>query len=129
MVYFLKDTLPEAKYILFAYITNENIIDNSFENYIENEEGEDQLETEYRKTYLLTLEFQMFDLQQEKLVLNNIIYNEAEQSETRTTRTGCFDSCIDQITNSILFGEPAEIDREEVLAKISEKFAKDLVKI
>ena len=129
MVYFLKDTLPEAKYILFAYITNENIIDNSFENYIENEEGEDQLETEYRKTYLLTLEFQMFDLQQEKLVLNNIIYNEAEQSETRTTRTGCFDSCIDQITNSILFGEPAEIDREEVLAKISERFAKDLVKI
>jgi len=129
MVDFLRDTLPEAKYILFAHIENENIIDNSFEKYIENEEGEEELETEYEKTYLLTMEFQMYDLVQEKLVLNNIIYNQAKQTETRTTRTGCLESCIDQITNSILFGEPAEIDREEVLAKISEKFAKDLVKI
>lgn len=129
MVDFLRDTLPEAKYILFAHIENENIIDNSFEKYIENEEGKEELETEYKKTYLLTIEFQMYDLLQKKLVLNNIIYNQAKQTETRTTRTGCFESCIDDIFNTILFGEPAEIDREEVLTKISEKFAKDLVKI
>jgi len=128
-IHFLRDTLPEAKYILFAYIENENIIDNSFEEYIVDKEGKEKLETEYKKTYLLTIEFQMYDILQEKLVLNNIIYNEAKQTESRTTRTGCFESCIDNLIQDILFGEAAEIDREEVLAKISEKFAKDLVKI
>lgn len=128
-VYFLRDSLPDAKYILFAYIENENIIDYSLEEYIEKEEGKKELETEYNKTYLLTIEFQMFDILQEKLVFNNIIYNEAKKTETRTTGTGCFESCIDNVIQSILFGKPAEIDREEVLAKISERFAKDLAKI
>lgn len=125
----LRDTLPDVKYIVFAYIENENVIDYSLEEYVEKEEGKKEIETEYQKTYLLTIEFQMFDIIQEKLVLNNIIHNESKKSETRTTRTGCFESCFDQVVNSILFGEPAEISREEVLAKISEQFAKDLAKI
>jgi len=129
IVHFLRDTLPEAKYILFAYIENENIIDNSFQEYIEDEEGKETLETEYKKTYLLTIEFQLYNVFHEKLVLNNIIYNEAKRTESRTTRTGCVESCIDNLIQDILFGEAAEIDREEVLVKISEKFAKDLGKI
>ncbi|MEJ2635619.1 MAG: hypothetical protein P8184_10035 [Calditrichia bacterium] len=128
-VRFVRDTMPDAKYILFAYIENENIIDRSIDQYIENEEGKKELETEYEKTYLMTIEFQMYDILQEKLVLNNVIYNQAERNESRTTRTGCVESCLDNVFQTILFGEPAEIDREEVLAKISEKYAKDLVKI
>ena len=61
--------------------------------------------------------------------MNSVIYNQAEQTETRTTSTGCFESCFENIMSDILFGEAAEIDREEVLAKIYEKFAKDLAKI
>jgi len=128
-VRFIRDTMPGANYILFAYIENENIIDRSVDQYIENEEGKEELETQYEKTYLLTVEFQLFDVLQEKLVLNNVLYNQAKRSESRTTGTGCVESCTSNIFQNILFGEPAEIDREEVLAKISEKFAKDLVKI
>ncbi len=59
------------------------------------------------------------------MVWNNVIYNEVDRTETRTTRTGCFESCIDDLMQTILFGEPAEIGREEVLAEIVKKFADD----
>lgn len=128
-IQFIRDSIPNVNYILFAYIENENIIDNSFDQLVKNHEGKDEIETEYQKTYLLTIEFYVYDIPKEKLVMNSIIYNQAEQSETRTTSTGCFESCVENIISDILFGEAAEIDREEVLAKIYEKFAKDLVKI
>jgi len=128
-VLFLRDALPDAKYILFADIKNENIIDQSYDEYIEDDDGKEELETEYAKTYLLTMEFQVYDILQKKLVFNNVIHNEAERTESRTTRTGCFESIIDNIIQDIFFGEAAEIDREEVIVRISEKFAEDLGEI
>ena len=126
IVHFIKDTISNAKYILFAYIKNENIFDNSYEEYIEDEEGEENLETEYQKTYLLNIEFLMYEILQEKLVFSNVIHNVAKRTETRATRTGCLELFIDNLMQSILYGEPAEINREEVLIKISEQFAKNL---
>jgi hypothetical protein len=127
-MHFMRDSIPDTKYILLAYIENENIIDNSYEEYIEDDEGKEKIETKYRKTYLLAIEFQIYDLLQEKMVWNNLIYNEAEQTESRTTRTGCVEGCMDQLIQTILFGEPAEIDREEVLTKIVKKLAENLAK-
>ena len=128
-IQFIRDSTPNVNYILFAYIENENIIDKSFDQYVKDQEGKDEIETEYQKTYLLTIEFYVYDMLKEKMVMNNVIYNQAEQTETRTTSTGCFESCVENIMYTIFFGEAAEIDREEVLAKIYEKFAKDLVTI
>ncbi len=126
---FIRDSIPDINYILFSYIANENIVDNSIDQYVKDEKGEDEIETEYQKTYYLTLEFFIYDLTSQKIVLENVVYNRAEQTETRTTGTGCFESCMQNIFDAIVYGEPAEIDREEVLAKIYEKFAKDLAKI
>jgi hypothetical protein len=128
-IHFLGDTLPEAKYIFFAHIDNENIIDRTSDEYVENEEGKKEKQIKYEKTYLLTIEFQMYDIPGEKLVLDNVIYNQAENTENRTTTSGCVGSCLNSLMHDILFGEPAKIDREEVLAKISERFAKDLAKV
>lgn len=125
IVHFIRDTISNAKYILFAYIKNENIFDNSYEEYIEDEE-EENLETKYQKTYLLNIEFLMYEILQERLVFSNVIHNVAKRTETRTTRTGCLELFIDNLMQSILYGEPAEINREEVLIKISEQFAKNL---
>ncbi len=124
---FIGNSIPNIKYILLAYIENENIIDRSFDKYIEDEDGR-KLETDYEKIYLLTIDFQIYDISQEKIVWNNVIYNEAERSETRTTETGCFESCMGGIIQTILFGPPAEINREEVIAKTVEKFAENLSK-
>jgi hypothetical protein len=124
----LKDSIPDAEYILLGYIENENIMDESIDETIKDEEGKEKLQTEYKKIYILTVEFQIYDLSQEKKVWSNIIYNQAEHSETRETRTGCMESCIDNLFLNILQGEPAEISRDEVLVRIYEKLAKDLSK-
>ena len=124
---FIRDSVPDKRYILFGYIENENIVDQSSDERVKNEEGKEEIETEYQKTYLLTIGFHVYDLFTQKMVMNDVIYNQAEQTETRTTSSGCVSSCMENIFQTILFGEPAEIDREEVLAKIYEKFAKDLV--
>jgi len=123
----IQDSIPDIKFMLLASIENENIIDRSYQQYIEVDEKE-QIETEYLKTYLLTINFQIYDLYQEKMVWHNVIYNQAEQSETRTTGTGCLESCMDDILQTIMLGPPAEINRKEVIAKTVEKFAKDLAK-
>ena len=124
----LRSAMPDIKYILIAYIENENIIDNSYEVYEDEDEQENETETEYKKTYLLSVDFKVYDLLQEKLVWNSVIYNQAENTESRTTRSGCFESFIDSIFQDILFGEPSEIDREEVLAKITDRLAEGLEK-
>lgn len=121
-------TLPNVQYILFAYLVNENIVDESYDRYVESDEGE-ELETEYKKTYFITVEFHLYDLFQNEMVWENSIFNKAHRSESRTTQTGCFESCMDNLVQSLLFGEPAEISREEVFVKIVEKFAKDIAKI
>jgi len=126
IVHLIRDKISNAKYILFAYIKNENIFDNSHEEYIEDEGEEENIETEYQKTYLLNIEFLMYEILQERLVLSNVIHNVAKRTETRATRTGFLELFIDNLIQSILYGEPAEINREEVLIKISEQFAQNL---
>jgi hypothetical protein len=123
----ISNSLPDTKYILVAFVKNENIIDRSFDEYIEEDE-EKKRKTDYERTYLLTIDFQIYDIYREELVWSNVIYNEADRSESRTTRTGCFESCADTIIDNILFGSPAEISREEVFAKTIEKFTENLVR-
>ena len=122
----IKDSVDQMQYFLVAYIENENIIDESYDEYIEDEQGDERIETEYEKTYILTVEFQIFDLSRKEMVWRSQLYNRAVNCESRTTRSGCVDGCMDNIIQTILFGEPAEINKEEVLAKIIEAFAKEL---
>jgi hypothetical protein len=119
---------PNVQYMLFAYLVNENIFDQSHDQYVDTEDGQ-EIETEYRKTYYITVEFHLYDLFSQKSVLENSVFNKAEQTETRTTQSGCFESCLGNIVNTIMFGEPAEISREEVFSKIVEKYAKDIANI
>ena len=83
---------------------------------------------DYNKTYYLTVKFQIYNLFQKAMIWSILMYNKAERSETRTTDTGCVESCVTGAINSILFGSPAEINREEVLAEIFKKFAENLAK-
>ena len=124
---FIRDSMPDAKYILLAYVENENIIDRSYDEYVE-VDGEEQIETDYEKTYLLTIDYQLYDLLAEKMVWKNVIYNQAERTETRTTETGCFESCMSDMFQTMLFGAPAEIDRDEVIAETVERLAENLAK-
>jgi hypothetical protein len=123
----IRESPIDSKYFLVAHIVNENIIDDSSREYIENENNKNKsVETTYEKTYLLTINFQIYDLDQKKQVWSNVIYNQANRSESRTTRTGCFESCVDTIIDNIIMGSPAEISREEVFAKMIEKFVENL---
>jgi len=124
---FLADTIPDVQYLLLAYIADEHIIDDEYDEYIK-EGGESKVETDYHKTYLLTVEFHIYDLHQAALVWRQIIYNRAEKSDSRTTRSGCVEGCIDSIFQAVLFGEPAKIERKEVLVKIYKKLVKNLEK-
>lgn len=124
----LQTILPDARFILFAYIVNENIVDESHDRYVESAEGQ-ELETEYEKTYYITVEFLLYDIFRKELVWNNSVFNKAHRTESRTTQSGCLESCINDLFQNILFGEPAEISRKEVFAKIVEKFAEDIAKI
>jgi len=124
----LRAILPDAQFILFAYIINENIVDEYHDRYVESAEGQ-ELETEYKKTYYITVDFLLYDLFRKELVWKNSIFNKAHRTESRTSESGCVESCLNNIFQTILFGEPAEISREEVFAKIVEKFAEDIAKI
>ena len=126
---FIKESIPDLDYLLLAFIKNENIIDYSETETVENEKGEEENKTHYEKTYLLTVEFQLYNMPQEYIVYNIMVYNQAERTETRTTDTGCCEGGITSIISDILSGPPAEIGREEVLANIYEKFAHDLSEI
>ena len=126
---FIKESIPDLDFLLLAFIKNENIIDYSETETLENEKGEEENKTHYEKTYLLTVEFQLYDMQQEYITYNIVVYNQAERTETRTTDTGCCEGGITSIISDILSGPPAEISREEVLANIYEKFAHDLSEI
>jgi hypothetical protein len=123
----LNKGIPDTRYVLFAHILNENIVDQSHE-YTVTKGEEDELETEYTKTYYITVDFLLYDLLRQELVWENSIFNQAQRTESRTTQSGCFESCVNDIFQQILFGEPAEISREEVFVKIVEKFAEDISK-
>ncbi len=124
----LKVVLPNVQYVLFAYLVNENIVDESHDKYVQSDKGE-ETQREYQKTYFITVEFHLYDLLRKELVWENSIFNKAQRTESRTTETGCLESCVNDIFQQILFGEPAEISREEVFVKIVEKFSKDIAKI
>jgi hypothetical protein len=124
----LSTILPDVRYILFAYIVNENIVDESYDYVEVSEEREDYNQREYKKTYYITVDFLLYDLLRKELVWENSIFNQAQRTESRSTQTGCFESCVSDIVQQILFGEPAEISREEVFVKIVEKFAEDIAK-
>jgi len=120
---FIKESIPEADYIIIANIENENIVDRSHERRTNYKDKDDEVTTYYKKSYYLTVEFQAYDLINEKLISNISMYNKAVRSESRTTETGCFESCLTSVFQTIAFGDPAEIDREEVLAEIFKKYA------
>ena len=124
----VRDTIPDIQYLIIGYIENENIMDDKIEEYVENEDGKEVIQTEYEKTYLLTVQFQIYDIIEGKKSWETVIYNKAKHSETRETRSGCMESCIDNIFLSLLHGEAAEISREEVLVRIFERLAKNLSK-
>jgi hypothetical protein len=121
--------LPKVRYILFAYIVNENIIDVSNNYEVEEINGEISQETEYEKTYFITVDFLLYDLFQKEIVCENSIFNKAHRTESRSSGTGCVESCLNEIIQQILFGKPAEISREEVFVRIVEKYAEDISKL
>jgi hypothetical protein len=125
----LSTTLPNVQYILFAYIVNENIVDRSHDHYVESVSGEKYKDREYKKTYYITVDFLIYDLFRKELVWENSIFNKAKRTESRSSQSGCVESFINNVFQSILFGEPAEISREEVFVKIVEKFAEDIAKV
>lgn len=112
-------------YILLALIVNENVIDYQDEEYVQSA-GDTELRTDYEKRYYLTVDFQLYDTKHEKMVWSNVIYNEAKNTESRTTPTGCVESCMSNLIQAVLFGSPAEISREEVLDEMVERFTQNL---
>jgi len=124
----LRDILPDVRYILFAFIANENIVDEASDYVGTSATGEEEISTEYKKTYYITVDFLLYDLQNKSRVWENSIFNKAHRTESRSSESGCLESCVNDIIQNILFGEPAEISREEVFVKIVEKFAEDISK-
>ncbi|MEN8192294.1 MAG: hypothetical protein ABFS12_05725 [Bacteroidota bacterium] len=123
---FITEEMPDFDYIITANIENENVIESSDSELVMDEYGEEEYETDYQRAYYLTVEFQVYDLKMKTMVWDIRLYNAAYRTETRTTETGCVESCISGTINDILFGSPAEIDREEVLAEIFIKFTEKL---
>ena len=127
---FVRDTIPDAKYLLIAFIKNENIVDDTpYEEYVKDDGEKEKLQTTYKKTYILTVEFQIYDTFLGKLVLNSSITNETKRTEKVVEEP--VDSVGDLVLD-ILLGdstdtEPAKIDRKKVLVKTFEKFADQLL--
>ncbi len=118
----INESIPEIEYIIFAYIENEYISNESYTESTADDKG--KYKTVYKTTYSLALEFQIYDLYQEQMVWNNIMYNEAVKTQDRTE-----DSFLGVVTGDVMSGAFVEIDREDVLEEIYEKFAEDLAEI
>lgn len=128
---FLSKNIPDATFILLAYIDNEDIVNESFEEKIKDEDGKEELQITYKKRYYLTVEFQIYDILLEKMVLNNSISNVAKRTVKKTKQP--FDGFLN-LVEEVFEDErqppdPAKIKREDVLKKIFEKFAEDLSKM
>ncbi len=115
----INESIPEIEYIIFAYIENEYIGNESYTESTADDKG--KYKTVYKTTYSLALEFQIYDLFREQLVWNNIMYNEAVKTEDRTE-----DSTIGVIVGDIMSGVFVTIDREDVLEEIYEELAEVL---
>ena len=70
----IRESMLEISYIILAYIENENTSKKSYTEITQDDEG--NYKTVYETRYLLTVEFKIYDVFEEQLVWNNIIYNE-----------------------------------------------------
>jgi hypothetical protein len=114
-------------YILLAFILNENVVDFEDEHHDSSREGEQRV-PDYEKRYYLTIDFQLYDARNEKMVWSNVIYNEVKDTERRTTPSGFLSSLMSNIFQRLLFGMPADISREEVLDSMVGRFVENLRK-
>jgi hypothetical protein len=118
----IKELFPEFEYIILTYIENEYIRNESHTEETADDEG--KYKTVYKTTYSLAVEFQIYDVFKEQLVWNNILYNEAVKTQSRTE-----DSFLGVVIGDAMSGAYVTIDREDVLEEMYEKFAEDLVKL
>jgi hypothetical protein len=118
----IRDSIPEIAYIILAYIENETTSNTSYTDETANDEG--KYKTVNKSTRSLTVEFQIYDVFQEKMVQNNRIFDEA-----RRTGTSYADSFGDVVMDDLFFGAFRNVEREEVLEEIYEKFAMALLGI
>ena len=118
----IKDSIPQIEHIIFVFIENEYISNDSYTESTKDSEG--NYNTVFKTTYSLSAEFQIYDLSREQMVWNNIMYNEAVKTQERAE-----DSSIGVVVGDIMSGVFVEIDREDVLEEIYEKFAEDLIKL
>jgi len=127
---FVRDTIPNAKYLLTAFIKNETIKnDTPCEEYIKDDSGDEKLRTTYHKQYTLTVEFRIYNTHQGKLVWNSSITNEANRTEQVVEEPV---NSVGELVFDILLGDsedtdPARIDRRKVLVKTFEKLADQLL--
>jgi hypothetical protein len=112
----IRDSIPEITYIIMAYIENES---KDYKSSTDHAEGE--YETVRESNYLLTVGFQIYDVFREEIVWDNKIFDKAKRTGGGTDK-----SLGGTIMGDLFF---KTINREEVLAKIYEKFAKDLITI
>ena len=127
-MHFLCDTIPYAAFILLVYIENEDIVGESFNEYIEDEDGDKKLQITYKKTYSMSVESQIYDILLEKMVWNISINNVAKRTVRKTKQSV---DLVFHVVEEIFEDEReppdhAKINREEVLEKVFEKFAEDL---
>ena len=118
----IKESIPEKEYIIFAYIDSENTKNESYTEQTTDEKG--KYKTVYKTTYSLAAEFQIYDLSREKMVWNNMIFNEAVKTQNREE-----DSFFGVVTGDVMSSAFVSIDREDVLEEIYEKFGEDLLSI
>lgn len=118
----IKEAIPEKEYIIFAYIVSEDTKNESYTEQTTDEKG--KYKTVYKTTYSLVAEFQIYDLSREKMVWNNMIFNEAVKTQNREE-----DSFFGVVTGDVISSAFVSIDREDVLEEIYEKFAEGLLSI
>jgi hypothetical protein len=118
----IKESISEKEYIIFAYIESENTKNESYTEKTADEEG--KYKTVFKTTYSLAAEFQIYDLSQEQMVWNNVIFNEAVKTQNREE-----DSFWGVVTGDVMSDAFVSIDREDVLEEIYEKFAEDMINV
>ena len=118
----IRESMPEIAYIILAYIENESTSNESYTENTADDHG--KYKTVYKTTRSLAVEFQIYDVLEEKLVWSNIIYNETVKTNSRTD-----DNFLGVVVGDVISGAFVTIDREDMLEEIYEKFAEDLVKI
>jgi hypothetical protein len=118
----IKESIPEIEYIIFVYIENEHINNESYTESTADSKG--KYKTVFKTTYSLAAEFQIYDLSREQMVWNNIMYNKAVKTQDRTE-----DSSIGVVVGDIMSSVIVEIDREDVLEELYEELAEGLAEI